>query len=52
MIQLSSNMTMTAQSVVRTLTLIPVNSRHTNTKSGDKPDTTSTLVKRLLITVG
>lgn len=32
--------------------LTPVNSLQAHTKSGDRPDTTSTLVKRLFITVG
>lgn len=37
--------------VVR-LTRTPVNSLHVHTKNGARADTTSTLVKRLLITVG
>ena len=38
--------------VVVTLTLSPVDSRHTHTKSGARPDTTRTLVNRLLMTAG
>lgn len=34
------------------LTLTPVNSLHTHTKTGDRPDTISTLVNRLFITTG
>lgn len=34
------------------LTLTPVNSLHAHTKSGDKPETISTLVKRLFMTEG